>query len=137
MEKCMSFSRRAFMENGAILIATVGVSALAWSDSAPMLSESDPTALALGYKASASSVDTAKFANDWFHDIHTMQTLITGTLILGYFVILIYALWRVAQDPLVRTVTLLPPLLDRDDHDAVPRADQHLSLAPTASPAID
>src|SRR5271155_4190480 len=58
----MSLSRRTFMENGAILIATVGVSSLAWSDSAPMLSESDPTALALGYKANASTVDTAKFA---------------------------------------------------------------------------
>jgi len=58
----MSLSRREFVENGAILIATVGVSSLAWSDSAPMLLESDPTALALGYKANASSVDKAKFA---------------------------------------------------------------------------
>jgi len=58
----MSLSRRTFLENGGILIAAVGVSSLAWSGSPPMLSESDPTALALGYKASASSVDTAKFA---------------------------------------------------------------------------
>src|SRR5277367_4160891 len=58
----LTLSRRAFMENGAIMIATVGVSSLAWSDSAPMLSESDPTALALGYKANVSTVDTAKFA---------------------------------------------------------------------------
>jgi hypothetical protein len=58
----MSLSRRAFIENGAILITTVGVSSVVWSDSAPMLSESDPTALALGYKANASTVDTAKFA---------------------------------------------------------------------------
>jgi len=58
----MSLSRRAFIENGAILITTVGVSSLAWSDSAPMLSESDPTAVALGYKANASAVDKAKFA---------------------------------------------------------------------------
>jgi hypothetical protein len=57
----MSLSRRAFMENGAILITAVGVSSLAWPDSAPMLSESDPTAAALGYKANASSVDKAKF----------------------------------------------------------------------------
>jgi|SRR5271168_4779925 len=57
----MSLSRRAFIENGAILITTVGVSSLASSDPAPMLSESDPTALALGYKANASSVDRAKF----------------------------------------------------------------------------
>jgi hypothetical protein len=62
MEKFMGLSRRAFIENDAILIATVGASSIAWSDSAPMLSESDPTALVLGYKAKASSVDTAKFA---------------------------------------------------------------------------
>ena len=62
VEKFMSLSRRTFMENGAMLIASVGVSSLAWSDSAPMLSESDPTALALGYKANALTVSTAKFA---------------------------------------------------------------------------
>jgi len=58
----MSLSRRAFIENSAVLIATVGVSSVAWSDTAPMLSESDPTALALGYKANASTVDKAKYA---------------------------------------------------------------------------
>jgi hypothetical protein len=58
----MSLSRRAFIENGAILIATIGISEAAWSASAPMLSESDPTAVALGYKANASTVDKAKFA---------------------------------------------------------------------------
>jgi len=57
----MSISRRAFIENGAILIAAVGVSSVALSDSAPMLSESDPTAVGLGYKAKASAVDKAKF----------------------------------------------------------------------------
>jgi hypothetical protein len=58
----MSLSRRAFIENSAIvMIATAGVSSVAWSDSTPMLSESDPTAAALGYKANASSVDTTKF----------------------------------------------------------------------------
>jgi hypothetical protein len=57
----MSLSRRAFIENGAILIATAGVSSVAWSDSPQMLSESDPTAVALGYKANASTVDRAKF----------------------------------------------------------------------------
>jgi hypothetical protein len=61
-ERSMSLSRRAFIENGAILIATIGVSEFAWSASAPMLSESDPTAMALGYKANASTVDKAKFA---------------------------------------------------------------------------
>jgi High potential iron-sulfur protein len=59
----MSLSRRAFIENGAVLIAVIGVCDAAWSAaSADMLSESDPTAVALGYKANASSVDKAKFA---------------------------------------------------------------------------
>jgi hypothetical protein len=58
----MSLSRRAFVENSAMLIATVGVSSAAWPDAAPTLSESDPTALALGYKANATTVDKAKFA---------------------------------------------------------------------------
>ena len=57
----MSLSRRAFIGNSAILIAAVGASSVAWSDSAPMLSESDPTAVALGYKGNASSVDRATF----------------------------------------------------------------------------
>ena len=57
----MSLSRRAFIENSAILTAAVGASSVAWSDSDPMLSESDPTAVALGYKASAASVDKARF----------------------------------------------------------------------------
>jgi High potential iron-sulfur protein len=57
----MSLSRRAFIENSAILTAAVGASSVAWSDSAPMLSESDPTAVAIGYKANASSVDRAIF----------------------------------------------------------------------------
>jgi hypothetical protein len=60
-ERSMSLSRRAFIENGAILIATIGVADAAWA-AAPMLSESDPTAVALGYKANASTVDKAKFA---------------------------------------------------------------------------
>jgi hypothetical protein len=57
----MSLSRRAFVENGAILVAAVGVAPVAWSDSAPMVSESDPTAVALGYKANATTVDKTKF----------------------------------------------------------------------------
>jgi hypothetical protein len=57
----MSLSRRAFIENGVIVIAAVGVSSIAPADAAPMLSASDPTAIALGYKASAASVDKAKF----------------------------------------------------------------------------
>ena len=58
----MSISRRAFIENGTILIAAAaGVTSVALADSAPALSESDPTAVALGYKANASTVDKAKF----------------------------------------------------------------------------
>jgi hypothetical protein len=43
------------------MIATAGVCSVARADSAPMLSESDPTAVALGYKANASAVDATKF----------------------------------------------------------------------------
>jgi hypothetical protein len=57
----MSLSRRALLGNGAILAAAVGVSSVAWSDSPPAVSESDPLAVSLGYKANASSVDKAKF----------------------------------------------------------------------------
>jgi hypothetical protein len=57
----MSFSRRAFIETSVIVIAAVGVSPVALADSAAMLSESDPTAVGLGYKANASTVDKAKF----------------------------------------------------------------------------
>ena len=60
-EKLMSVSRRVFVENGAFLLATFGVCAVARPDSAPLVSESDPTATALGYKANAASVDKAKF----------------------------------------------------------------------------
>jgi hypothetical protein len=57
----MSLSRRAFIENGALVIAAVGACSVAMADPAPMLSELDPTAVALGYKANASAVDKAKF----------------------------------------------------------------------------
>jgi hypothetical protein len=57
----MGLSRRAFIENSVIVMASVGVAAIEPADAAPMLSASDPTAVALGYKASAESVDKAKF----------------------------------------------------------------------------
>jgi hypothetical protein len=57
----MSPSRRAFIENSAILIAALSASSIARSDSATTLSESDPMAVSLGYKTSATSVDKAKF----------------------------------------------------------------------------
>jgi high potential iron-sulfur protein len=58
----MSLSRRAFIERSAILVvASAGVSSVVLADSAPSLSESDPTAVGLGYKSNASTVDKAKF----------------------------------------------------------------------------
>lgn len=58
----MNLSRRTFIENSAmVMIAGAGISSVAWSDSLPMLSESDPVATSLGYKANASAVDKTKF----------------------------------------------------------------------------
>jgi High potential iron-sulfur protein len=56
----MSLSRRAFMTTSSTFIATVAVTRVAWSDP-PMLSETDLTATALGYKASAAAVDKTKY----------------------------------------------------------------------------
>jgi High potential iron-sulfur protein len=58
----MSVSRRAFIGDSVLLIAAAGVPAAGWSQSGSMLSESDPTAMALGYKADATKVDTKKFS---------------------------------------------------------------------------
>lgn len=57
----MGLSRRAFFESGTILLASISVCGVAWPDDA-MLSESDPTAQALGYKMDASTVDKAKYS---------------------------------------------------------------------------
>jgi hypothetical protein len=57
----MSLSRRDFIENSVFVIAAVGVSSAALAVSTPMLSESNPIAVALGYKASAPTVDKARF----------------------------------------------------------------------------
>jgi High potential iron-sulfur protein len=57
----MSLSRREFIENSVFVIAAVGVSSAALAAPAPMLSESNPIAVALGYKAHAASVDRARF----------------------------------------------------------------------------
>jgi hypothetical protein len=58
----MSLSRRAFIENSAIvMIAGAGISSVAWPDPLPMLSESDPVATSLGYKADASAVDAKTY----------------------------------------------------------------------------
>ena len=56
----MSVSRRVFIENGAFLLATVGACAVALPDSAPMVSESDPIAAALGYKAQMPRASTRR-----------------------------------------------------------------------------
>ena len=57
----MSISRRAFITSSSTLVATIAVSPVAWPDTPPMLAASDPTAVALGYDANASTVDKTKF----------------------------------------------------------------------------
>jgi hypothetical protein len=61
----MSLSRRSFVENGAVLAAVAAaagaISFPAWSDSTPLLSDSDPAATALGYKGDATTVDKSKY----------------------------------------------------------------------------
>ena len=57
----MPLSRRRFMILAASVASTAALSNESRAD-APVLSESDPTAMALGYKADASKVDKAKFA---------------------------------------------------------------------------
>jgi hypothetical protein len=57
----MPLSRRRFMILAASVASTAVLSNESQAD-AQVLSESDPTAMALGYKADASKVDKAKFA---------------------------------------------------------------------------
>jgi len=54
-------TRRSILCRAAAVAATSGLTRLAWADSLPMLSEADPMAQALGYRADASKVDKAKF----------------------------------------------------------------------------
>lgn len=56
----MPVSRRRFMIIAASVASTTVLSTESRAD-APLLSESDPTALALGYKEDAAKVDKAKF----------------------------------------------------------------------------
>ncbi|CAD6545560.1 hypothetical protein LMG27952_04327 [Paraburkholderia hiiakae] len=56
----MPLSRRRFMILAASVASTAALSNESRAD-APVLSESDPTAMALGYKADASKVDKTKF----------------------------------------------------------------------------
>ncbi|MGF6370744.1 hypothetical protein OKW40_003494 [Paraburkholderia sp. RAU6.4a] len=57
----MSSSRRTFLIASIGVASTLALSRQAFAD-APKVSETDPTAQALGYKADASKVDKAKFA---------------------------------------------------------------------------
>ena len=56
----MPLSRRRFMIRAASVASPAALSNESRAD-APVLSESDPTAMALGYKADASKVDKTKF----------------------------------------------------------------------------
>jgi hypothetical protein len=53
--------RRKILCNSALLVATAGLSPLVWADPLAMVSEADPLAQALGYKADAGKVDRTKF----------------------------------------------------------------------------
>jgi hypothetical protein len=66
-----------------------------------------------------------------------MRVLITVTLIVGWAAISIYALWRVAQDPVIIRYAPEPPLADPDDYQLAPNANQHLAVVRTANETID
>jgi hypothetical protein len=57
----MKSSRRSFLITSIGVATTVALSRQAFAD-APKVSETDPAAVALGYKADATKVDKAKFA---------------------------------------------------------------------------
>src|ERR1700753_1934162 len=57
----MRSSRRTFLITSIGVASTLALSRQAFAD-APKVSETDPTAQALGYRADASQVDKAKFA---------------------------------------------------------------------------
>lgn len=56
----MKSSRRSFLITSIGVASTLALSRQAYAD-APKVSESDPTAVALGYKMDATKVDKAKF----------------------------------------------------------------------------
>jgi len=60
-----------------------------------------------------------------------MHVLIAVALIVGYAAILVFALWCVARDLLIRRYA------DRDDYDVAPKANQHLPLVQMANTSID
>ena len=57
----MKSSRRTFLITSIGVASSLALSRQAFAD-APKVSESDPTAVALGYKADAAQVDKAKYA---------------------------------------------------------------------------
>jgi len=57
----MKSSRRMFILHSAGVATALGWAGSAWADTVPKLSESDPTAAALGYKEDAAQVDKTKF----------------------------------------------------------------------------
>ncbi|MGT0244630.1 high-potential iron-sulfur protein [Burkholderia pyrrocinia] len=56
----MKTSRRSFLISSVGVVSALALSREALAD-APMLSETDPTAVALGYKADATKVDKTKY----------------------------------------------------------------------------
>ena len=59
-QPCSSTARRQFLQL-AVGVAAAAAVGQAMADDLPALSESDPTATALGYKEDATKVDAAKF----------------------------------------------------------------------------
>ncbi|UXI67097.1 high-potential iron-sulfur protein [Tahibacter amnicola] len=59
-QPCSSTARRQFLQL-AVGVAAAAIAGQAAADELPPLSESDPTASALGYKDDATKVDAAKF----------------------------------------------------------------------------
>jgi hypothetical protein len=58
----MKFSRRSFVVRGTSLVAAASLCKAGWTQQAQLVPESDPTAVALGYRADATTVDRNKFA---------------------------------------------------------------------------
>jgi hypothetical protein len=58
----MKATRRTFLISSIGMASALAVSRTAFAD-APKVSETDPTAQALGYKADATTVDKAKFSH--------------------------------------------------------------------------
>jgi hypothetical protein len=65
-----------------------------------------------------------------------MRVLIVVTLIVGWAALVIYALWRVAEDLVIIRYAPGPLLPDRDD-DLAQNANQHLAVVQTAVGSID